>query len=243
MADRAGGAKALLTHYLTLRRAIGVLGILLPLLLWLGGLLVFRTGLQKSISAYYHTGMRNVFVGTLCVIGFFLRAYKGYERVKTDKWLTDNAAGNLACVFAVGVALLPPPSSCKISLIGALHWVSATLFFLTLIYFSLHQFTKTGVGWERLAGKVWRDRVYKWCGGIMIGCIGLIAAHKIIAVLKLLPGEWASFIEAQHPIFWLEGLAIIAFGFSWLTKGKVLRMKLFTFSKKTGAVAELAVDP
>jgi len=227
MENGSGGAKALLTHYLTLRRAIGVLGILFPLLLWLGALLVFRVGLQKSISAYYHTGMGDVFVGTLCVIGFFLRAYRGYERLETDKWLTDNAAGNLACVFAVGVALFPPKPDGVVSLcvriVGIVHWTFAGLFFLTLIYFSLYQFTKTKSKGKESPRKRKRNWVYRVCGWTMFGCIVLIGIHAFFP---------KSFLEVLRPIFVLETAAVVAFGVSWLTKGKVLRMNLFTRWKK-----------
>jgi hypothetical protein len=41
------------------RQAIGILGISLPFLLGIGGLLTHQ-GLQSSISVYHHTGMRDV---------------------------------------------------------------------------------------------------------------------------------------------------------------------------------------
>jgi hypothetical protein len=55
----------LVIPYLTLRRTVGILGIALPFVLILGGWIVFKTSLQGSLSAYYHTGMRDVFVGIL----------------------------------------------------------------------------------------------------------------------------------------------------------------------------------
>jgi hypothetical protein len=88
---------ALIISYLTLRKAIGILGAALPFVLAIGAAVLFMTGIQDSISAYYYTGMRNVFVGMLCATGFFLLSYKGYER-------KDSIAGNLGCLFAVGVA-------------------------------------------------------------------------------------------------------------------------------------------
>ncbi len=55
--------------YLALRKAVGWIGILLPLVLILGMLLIFRgDAIQKTISQYYYTGMRDVFVGALCAI-------------------------------------------------------------------------------------------------------------------------------------------------------------------------------
>jgi hypothetical protein len=90
----------LVFSYLTLRKGIGLLGLALPFVLSFGAFVVFQQALQSSISYYYWTGMRDVFVGTLFAIGFFLLSYQGYEKA-------DNIAGNLACLFAVGVALFP----------------------------------------------------------------------------------------------------------------------------------------
>ena len=128
----------LVISYLTLRTVIGVLGISLPFILSLGGMLFFRTGLQTSISAYYHTDMRDVFVGVLFATGFFLYSYKGYDKV-------DNIAGNLACLFALGVALFPTTKDNVQGLdpAGITHLAFAGLYFATLIFFSLRLFTKT----------------------------------------------------------------------------------------------------
>ena len=100
MEKNANQELSLVFSYLELRKAIGILGMALPFAVSLGAGILFRTGVQSSISSYYHTGMRDVFVGTLFAIGFFLLSYKGYER-------SDDLAGDLACIFAVGVALFP----------------------------------------------------------------------------------------------------------------------------------------
>ena len=71
----SGNERSMVFSYLALRKSIGFLAIALPFVVSLGALIFFQTGLQKSISSYYHTDMRDVFVGTLCVIGFFLLSY------------------------------------------------------------------------------------------------------------------------------------------------------------------------
>jgi len=59
--------------YLSLRKAVGWIGMSLPFVLMLGVILIFNGNLiQESISHYYYTGMRNVFVGALCAVGLFL---------------------------------------------------------------------------------------------------------------------------------------------------------------------------
>src|SRR5712671_5197551 len=91
---------SLVISYLALRKAVGIIGIALPFVLAFGKILLDGPGIQSSVSAYYYTGMRDVFVGSLCAIAVFLMSYRGYER-------KDDIAGDLACVFALGVALLP----------------------------------------------------------------------------------------------------------------------------------------
>jgi hypothetical protein len=48
----------------------------------------------------------------------------------------------------------------------------------------------------------------------MLVCMGLIA------VLSLIPGDVP--VKRLRPVFWLESLAIVAFGVSWLTKGQAI---------------------
>ena len=204
---------ALVIQYLTLRKVIGFLGTSLPFVLFFGALVIFGTGIQSSISYYYHTGMGDVFVGILCIIGFFLLSYKGYEGA-------DNIAGNLGCIFAVGVALFPTTPDIDASeyaqFIGKIHFAFSVLFFLTLIYFSLRLFTKTDQNLTSKPRKNQRNKIYRVCGYTMILCIVLISIYL------LLPKAAASCIKAYNPVFWLEAIAILAFGISWLTKGEAL---------------------
>ena len=205
------GSNTLVLSYLSLRKAIGVLGMALPFVVSIGAKVIFSSGLQESISAYYYTGMRNVFVGTLCAIGIFLFSYQGYER-------QDYIGGRLACFFAVGIALFPttpaPGASSLARFIGGLHLAFAAAFFLTLAYFSLCLFTKTGPG-RPTRRKLQRNRVYRLCGIVMVICILLVAIGKLLSVQQ-------EFINQYHTVFWLESIAIFAFGFSWLTKGEAI---------------------
>lgn len=213
MNERSKSENALVFSYLTLRKAIGLLGTSFPFVLSLGALVLFGAGIQSSISSYYHTGMRDIFVGTLCAIGFFLLSYKGYKGV-------DDIAGDLGCIFAVGMALFPTTpdnaASGDARFIGYIHFAFAALFFLTLIYFSLRLFTKTDLNRSPTPRKLQRNKVYKACGYTMILCIVLIVIYY------LLPDEGGSSIEVYKPVFWLEAIAVVAFGISWLTKGEAI---------------------
>jgi len=203
--------QSLVFSYLTLRKAIGFLGIALPFAVSLGALILFRTRIQSSISSYYYTGTRDVLVGALWAIGFFLLSYRGYEPV-------DNITGNLGCVFALGVALFPTAPDLNPSttarLIGYFHMAFAGLFFLTLIFFSLFLFTKTKPHVQPTRRKLQRNILYRVCGVAMATCI------LLMTIYTFLPDAAAASLECYHPIFWLETIAILSFGISWLTKGE-----------------------
>ena len=47
-------------------------------------------------------------------------------------------------------------------------------------------------------------------------CILLIVIHSFF------PEEVKSKLEAYDPVFWLETIAVVAFGISWLTKGEAI---------------------
>lgn len=208
-----GSESYLVVSYLTLRKAIGILGIALPFVVSLGAGIIFRKEIQNSLSGYYYTGMRDVFVGTLCAIGVFLLSYKGYERI-------DDIAADLASIFAIGVALFPTAPDGAVSdqarSIGYIHLGFAVLFFLTLIYFSLFLFTKTNPSKSPTPQKLQRNMVYRACGTIMGVCVALMIIYTLLTINQ--PSLYREF----HPLYWLETIAIVSFGFSWLTKGEAI---------------------
>src|ERR1700751_3359445 len=87
--------------YLAIRRAVGVLGIALPVVVSIGACIFSQCHVLKdSISDYYYSIMGTVFTGILCAVALFMYSYKGF-----DHW--DRLTSNLACIFALGVALFP----------------------------------------------------------------------------------------------------------------------------------------
>jgi hypothetical protein len=202
---KKNGSSRLIVSFLTLRRTVGVLGVLLPwLLVLVCHLLGTPAGIEDSISAYYGTAARDVLVGVLFVIALFLFAYRGYEP-------RDDIAGDLACIFALGVALFPATS--QSAAIRSVHFVCSALMFLILAYFSIFLFTKTGKDDNPTPRKKTRNKVYVVCGVIMLLCIALVPVSY--ALVKEPTG-------ATKPVFWLEALALTAFGVSWFVKGETL---------------------
>jgi len=191
--------------YLALRKAVGWIGILLPVVLSLGSVILFgEESLRKNISLYYYSGMRDVFVGALCAIALFLFFYKGY-----DRW--DNISADLAALFALGIALFPTVPEGEYNAAAIIHFISAALFFTILSGMSFFLFTRGKS--DPTQRKLVRNNIYIACGLVMI-----------ISLISLL--IFYIFFNKQHPesrfVFWTETIALIAFGISWLTKGGTL---------------------
>lgn len=209
MADRPQDARII--SFMTLRKAVGYLGALLPVGLWLGNLLLrHQAQLRPSVSDYYYTDVRNGFVGDLIAIGVFLLAYRGY-----DKW--DVTATNAAGFFAIVVALFPtapPDPSTKALWVGRVHLTSAALLLLTLAVISIWLFRRGTPGQAATVRKSTRNSVYLWSGVVILGCVAAIL------VLRWVLG--ADVMARHHIVFWLEAIALLAFGCSWLTKGQAI---------------------
>jgi hypothetical protein len=194
--------------YLFLRRAVGLIGLALPPVLILVKLAVDGGGLLDSISGYYYTDLRGVFVGAMCSVGVFLLSYRGYGTL-------DDVAGNIAAVAAIGLALFPTAPETGAthaqSAVGAVHLTCSAVFFLTLAFFCFVLFPRTdGMPTRR---KTQRNGVYYATGSIMM--LSLV----LIAVVDAFTGES---LAAIHPVLWLESAAILSFGVAWLTKGEAI---------------------
>jgi len=209
---------AVLSYY-AMRRAVGLIALTLPFALASGTILIELLGpfhalphplLQRSISDYYYTPMRNYYVGSLCAIGAFLFFSRGYD-------LHDEVSGYLAGVFAFGVAFCPSfdPRGAHYTPLdvefGYLHTVCAAFMFLILAYICIFRFSKTAPHKPVTRGKRGRNRLYITCGIVMIICMTVMVALT-----------WRTTLERRHPshwLLWFEALALAAFGVAWLTKG------------------------
>ncbi|MBI2966218.1 MAG: DUF998 domain-containing protein [Bacteroidetes bacterium] len=225
MENKKGNVDDIIVSYTALRKAIGILGIMFPVILIAGAYIMqFCEPIQSSISCYYHTVMRNVFEGVLWVFAVFLLFYR-YEK-------TDNVATTAAGFCALGVALFPTlvrncstcdylcSSSCMTEncreVIGRFHLTFASLFFLILSWISLFLFTKTDKTKKPTLMKIRRNRVYIVCGIIMLVCIVLIGIYFLCLKTKY---PW---LDKCNPVFWLEAAALWSFGISWIVKGDTI---------------------
>lgn len=212
-----------------LRQTIGIAGMLLPILLIVSLYLYDKVDfVLPSISHYYFTRSGTIFTSVLIVLGTFLLIYKSYE--KLDFWLST-----LAGVFALFVALAPTSNlvevCCAIDMKHAIthfsddtkelnartlfHYISAGLFFLCLAIMSFALFTKTEKNKKKTNNKKIRNVIYKVCAVVMVISI-------LIILFNFNNEDPASSYNEYNMTFWLEFVAVEAFGLSWLVKGETL---------------------
>jgi hypothetical protein len=210
----------LVVSYLTLRQMIGWIGLAMPITVRLGAYL-FSPHIHstESISAYYYTGMRDVFVSTLVLVGVLLACYRTPSRI-------DNAVAIIAGLAAIGIGLFPMNPTFAEEIIheyplmapnadgekcyvirGFLHYhfVFVSIFFALsfyLVYFRFSAFTPPAPTRQKLA----RNKVYKWCGAVMFFAFATIG-------IQALTTQGGS-------IFWPEAAAVVAFAVAWLVKGR-----------------------
>lgn len=221
--------KAILNSYLRIRKLIGTLGILLPVLVYF-----FHKDLLASISHYYYTESSVFFIAILSAFGFFLISYRGYDKDPAKDILSDNIITNISG-FAVLIVVLIPTSCggsasdlitntiCQTKyyplfghdnfILNTVHLISAAVFLFTMGWMSVFRFTRTDTKEKKKA----EIAIYKCCGYTVWACIGILLVQFV--------GErfGAKLHISRYDVFILETIAVTAFGFSWLVKGKALK--------------------
>lgn len=204
--------RTMVLSYRDIRRAVGLSGLLLPVALGLGGCIV-GVPIQDNISSYYHTAMRDVFVGTMSAMGVFLLCYRGID------WV-ENWTANIGCAAALCIALCPLDANSdplfQKSIVGYLHTFSGGVFFLTLAFYSLVHFPRSGNEIEE--PHLWERRLIYRTSGIVI----LLSMLAMGSYMILIPFAWKSLLNQWNFLFWMESIAVWAFAAAWLTKGRAI---------------------
>ena len=221
---------AIRKSYLAIRKAIGILGLLLPALV-----IFFHGELLTSISHYYYARSAVFFIGIMFSFGLFLISYRGYEKdTKTEK-LSDNTITNIGGFAALMVIFFP--TSCLGSggfsitcyseglvmfghvnkYVSAVHLISAGLFLFIMGWISIYRFTKTKENVILSAEKKRNNRVYKFCGFLVWISLGVLIFEFAGQLI------WSDkFQLSDYDIILFETIAVMAFGISWLVKGDAI---------------------
>jgi len=168
--------------------------------------------------------MRNVLVGSLFAVSFFMLAYKG--RRTSIWWLRENLFANIGAIFALCTAVFPSVNKCQVDcsipisysaalkpFFGVVHNVSATLFFLILAYFPLVLFKeKDQIVYcgDNLINVKKRNLIFRICGHVIIACIFLTMIFFLIAESNHMD---CSQKQKYDLVFWVELVGLWAFGF------------------------------
>jgi hypothetical protein len=202
----------MVVSYIAIRRAIGLSGLMLPVALGLGGL-AFGIPIQDNMSSYYYTPLRDVFVGTMSAMGIFLLCYRGMDWV--EEW-----TANIGCIAALGIAMCPLDANSdpldQKSIVGYLHSISGGVFFLTLAFYSLIHFPKSGN--EIDEPHLWERRLIYRTSGLVI----LVSMLAMGAYMVLISAVWKQWLNNWNFLFWMECIAIWSFAAAWLTKGRAI---------------------
>ena len=205
----------ILSTYTNLRWGLVSIAFTFPLVLYVGGHLFGEPPLplQGSMSAYYHTVMRNGFVGYLFAIGACLYFYKGFTTL-------ENYLLNAAGILAVGVAIFPTDykgdqnPACKTFTWGNVHGVCAVTSFLciALVCWFCASDTLSEMNDEAKAAQY--RKAYNWIG------IAMLVSPLVAAILELV---YQFSRKGKTYTFFIELVAMWVFGTYWLVKSFEIR--------------------
>jgi hypothetical protein len=204
--------------YMLTRLFVGVIGMAMPIVLLALDPLVFgEPSIRGSLSAYYHSGMRDWFVGSLCAIGVGLFTYLGTKLGSFDNWVSTVAG---ACAIVVGffptnTVTGQTPTRLQDAfgevLVARIHFSFAAIFIALLGLMCL----RFGIGDGRRADRT--DMQRKTWRVVHFACAGAIWLSVLAVAVVLLAN-----IRASHAVLIGEVVAVVAFGLSWFFKGSEL---------------------
>lgn len=208
-----------------IRKLIGTLGLLLPILLPLAGGEVLA-----SISHYYYNTLTSlIFIIILSAFGLFLISYKGYKIDETTEQISDDFLTNIGGLAALVVVFVPTICCDSNSLtidelcatgkeplfghtdkfLNTIHLVSAGIFIFCMGWMSKYKFTR--------GQDDGNHKLYRWCGNLVF--ISVVLIIIFILIEKFVDDD---FPLSNYYVFIFETTAVIPFGISWLIKGKAI---------------------
>jgi hypothetical protein len=102
------------------------------------------------------------------------------------------------------------------SIVGYLHSISGGVFFLTLAFYSLIHFPKSGN--EIDEPHLWERRLIYRTSGLVI----LVSMLAMGTYMVLISAVWKQWLNNWNFLFWMECIAIWSFAAAWLTKGRAI---------------------
>jgi len=189
------------TYYM-LRSGMSLIAFALPIVLLIGGNRTAPDPQPTSISGYYHTAMRDVFVGALITLGTFLILYRVYNRL--ENWLL-----NVAGLAVIGVGLCPcdrdPGSTdgaAHIFMLAPVHGICAAVAFGCLAVVAIF------LGRDTVPQLPQRARARYTTIYIVLG-VAMVTAPVTTMILAH---------RSATSLFWVESAALWVFALYWTVK-------------------------
>jgi hypothetical protein len=232
------------------RAVIGTIGVVLPILFIIGEWFFLRGGVhvRGSLSAYYHTSMRDIFVAGLCVTGFFLATYRSGQPSTPDFKISLVAGlAVIGVVFfptmrphllsdAPRCGVTPMPDGCSFvqqelgeRLVAGIHFTFAAIFILSLATMCFFVFAPSER--ERSTEPEMKTdpkmaTIVSACGWVILGAVAWVIIGGLLKVT----------IWELTPLYIGELVSVWAFGAAWLLKTRDLLIALRP--QQPGAPAE-----
>lgn len=211
--------------YLGLRETIGWVGIVMPIAVWIiGGIQGLDPSIYDTVSAHYYSWARDLFVGSMALIGALIYFYRAPNKIDTLVAKSTGIAGIL-----IGIMPMTPKTAMNTNndytLIENLHFYPVTLFFLGGIYLVLFSFKRisaaqaskitlanpTAQDLRNIAKKNLRNQIYLVCGTIMILGGIVLGLANILDQYFVWWNGWRYYPETAMIVF---------FAIAWLIKGQ-----------------------
>ncbi|WP_341903941.1 hypothetical protein [Fluviicola taffensis] len=234
----------LIINYMSFRKMLGFMGIGLPIVLIICSIVWNNGHIESSISNYYYTRLRDVFVVTLCAMSLFLLTYKGSD--ETDRWIT-----NLAGIFGLITAFIPtsfkhdivlpnyqivsktpPYPGLTMEALDKFELLKGTsphkiipgdstdlmgmvhLVSAALFFLFLGYMSYFQFSKPKTTPRKLKQNLFKACG--------LIIFITILALIPCSLNRFEPFYAKYKLIFIGETICLFAFGLSWLIKGQLI---------------------
>lgn len=207
--------------FLLMKFVVGFLTVALPPLLVLLDVFFLEgsPSARGSLSAYYHSGVRDIFVAILVVDGVFLITYKVFER-SLENMLTM-AAGVAAIAVALfptsvpeGIPLVPLQERLGEGLVETVHYGAAAVLFISAAIISVLFADQELIGPhhpdQSFTPTFW-NRFHYVMSGTIVGALIFVAVTQGF-------GAWD-----RYSILLGEWVGLWAFGASWFAKGSDVR--------------------